>query len=69
MTSVYIATPYSKPYNAQYWKALMQNTGRHDITHKDLYGYAIDAARNVLVDLFLSTDNEYLAYFYLYYPA
>ena len=62
MASVYVATPYSKPYNAQYWKSLIQSSYNFDgeLEHKDLYGYGIEAARNYLVDCFKASKRDFL---------
>lgn len=63
MTSVFLATPYSKPYNAQYWKSLIVSAySDFQIEHKDVYGFGIEAARNFLVEVFKLSNHDYMLF-------
>lgn len=62
MATVHVLTPYSKPYNAQYWKSFITAFANSDLNliHKDVYGLPIDIARNYLIDCYKTGKADFL---------
>lgn len=65
MTGVFVATPYSKPYNAQYWKSFLtalgnKNQNFNSLHHKDIYGFPVAEARNYLLEVYKQSDEDFI---------
>ncbi len=60
--SVYIATPYTRPHYSRYVRSLLFCDMPKMAIYRDLFGYAIDVARNRLVKEFLASGMQYLLF-------
>lgn len=65
MKGVFVATPYSKPYNAQYWKSFLsalahKNQNFNTLHHKDIYGFSPADARNYLLEVYKASNEDFI---------
>lgn len=62
MASLFVATPYSRSHCGPYVRSLLFMDKPAELQYLDLWGFALDVARNHLVQAFLASGLDYLLF-------
>lgn len=58
MSSVFLAVPYSRPHYGGFVESLLFTEMPEQVVFRQLWGFALDAARNFLIDCFLQDKSK-----------